>query len=150
MLVNSAILPGCLRWKGEEERAFSACHRLHSCPSPRHPNPRSGFGPGHPEMPPCPCDSLCACLQKPGSLWALDCAWALGNPGSPSHRHSPPCIYWNIKGKGRRKCKAKKKSALLCNMFQQFIPYNSPAAIVEIKANGDFCALGDRPQWVDV
>lgn len=27
---------------------------------------------------------------------------------------------------------------------------NSPAAIVEIKTNGDLCALCDRPQWVDV
>lgn len=31
-----------------------------------------------------------------------------------------------------------------------FTIYNSPAAIVKIKTNGDLCALGDGPQWVDV
>lgn len=31
-----------------------------------------------------------------------------------------------------------------------FVLGNSPAAVVEIKSDGDLCALGDRPQGVDV
>lgn len=31
-----------------------------------------------------------------------------------------------------------------------FVFNNSPAAVIKIKADGDLCALGDRPQGVDV
>lgn len=31
-----------------------------------------------------------------------------------------------------------------------FVLDNTPAAVVKIKADGDLCALGDRPQGVDV
>lgn len=31
-----------------------------------------------------------------------------------------------------------------------FVLGNSPAAVVEIESDGDLCALGDRPQGVDV
>lgn len=41
----------------------------------------------------------------------------------------------------------KKDVALLLLSFSF---HNSPAAIVKIKTDGDLCALGDRPQWVDV
>lgn len=90
----SVILPGCLRWRGEEARVSSVCCRLRSCSSPHRPDPCSGFDQGLPGLSLCLCDSLGAGLRSPGSLWALGCAWAPGIPGSPSHRHSPPCIYY--------------------------------------------------------
>lgn len=56
------------------------------------------------------------------------------------------------KQKRKLNVKFKAEMTLLCYVFRHvtLIPYNSPAAIVEIKANGDLCALDDRPQWVDV
>lgn len=91
------ILPGCLKWRGGEERVFSVCCPRRSCPSPRHPVPHSGSDPGRLALPPCPCVPLGAGFQSPGSPWAPSCALAPGTPGSPSHRHSPPCIYYKHK-----------------------------------------------------
>lgn len=91
--VDDVFLPGCLKWRGGAVRVSSVCCRLCPCPSPRHPSPNSGSGPGHPERSPCPCGSLCADFLNQGFLWAPGCASGLGTPGSPSHRHSLPCIY---------------------------------------------------------
>jgi len=94
---NYLILPGYLRWRGGEERVFSVCRHQCFCPSPRHLKPYSGSGLGHLGPSPCPYGSLCVCLQNPSSQLALGCASALGTPGSPSHRHSPPCIYYRVR-----------------------------------------------------
>lgn len=93
------ILPGCLRWRGEGATVSSACRRQRSCLCPRHPGPHSGSGPGRPAPPPCLCGPLGAGFQSPDSLWAPGCASAPGTPGSPSRRHSPPCIYCKKKGR---------------------------------------------------
>lgn len=53
------------------------------------------------------------------------------------------------KRKQNMKLESERISPCYCGSAK-FTPYNSPAAIVKIKTNGDLCALCDRPQWVDV
>lgn len=149
-VINS---PGCLRWRGEVERVSSVCCHICFSPCPLRLKPCFGSGLAHPGQTPCPCDSLCVCLQNLGSQWALGCASAPGILGSPSHRHSPPCIYYKVFfffKKMENKEKWNNLHLWFGISFAKFTTFNSPVAIVEIKPDCDLCAFCDGPQWINV